>query len=122
MTSRRRSRMGGAFSFDHQGEQQMLLHTALIICQEPKTDDQLKEIMSSHPWLIHGFRNVTQPWDRPDYWRQHGSIPDSIYAEGGLGMSRGNWLDRSFEEPNPIFLRSLPDDPINDPTWRAVRK
>lgn len=104
----------------------MLLHTALIICREAKTDDQLKEIMSSQPWaphMIHGFRNATRPWDDADQWRQQCSysVPDSVYGEGGLGMSSHDktWLDSWFDEPTPIFLTKLPDDPINHPRWRV---
>jgi len=97
----------------------MLLQTALIICREAKTDDQLKEIMSGHPFPVHGFRNVTRPWDSPDQWRQQGSLPDSIYVEGGPGMRHENWLDRSLDAPTPFFLRTPPDDPINHPKWKA---
>jgi hypothetical protein len=105
----------------------MLLHTALVICREAKTDDQLKEIMSSQPWapqMIHGFRNVTRPWDDLNEWRQQCSysLPDSIYVEGGLGMSGDKtWLDCWFDEPTPIFLSRPSEDPINDPKWKALK-
>jgi hypothetical protein len=104
----------------------MLLNTALIICREKKTDDQLREIMTTQPWAgtIHGFYNATTRGDHLDEWQYQccfGHLPDSVYVEGGVGMARINWLDRSFDQPTPILLCGpLPDDPIKD--WAAQRK
>jgi hypothetical protein len=105
----------------------MFLHTALIICREAQTEDQLKEIMATQPWAgacIHGFRNVTSHWEDLDQWRQrcsYGSecLPDSIYIDGGFGPTHCTWLDCWFHDPDPLWLPKLPYSPVSDSQWET---
>jgi hypothetical protein len=76
-------------------ETNVLLRISRIICREAKTDDQLKEIMKSHPSapnLIHGFYHSTDVDDTPNEWRSTfpdncWGHPDGLYLEGGVRLS-----------------------------------
>jgi len=81
----------------------MFLKTALILCEEPKTDAELKTIMATHPWapaLIHGFRRVRcVTWGDDHYRISLYSPPDSIYLDIGCGITGEKWIAESFHKP-----------------------
>jgi hypothetical protein len=89
----------------------MLLHNAFIFCETPKTEDELREIMKSHPWaghgpetsMIHGFYLSPNYDDGPGAWKHSWySAPDSIYVDVGFAYSDSKWIDcwRCFPSPN----------------------
>jgi hypothetical protein len=80
----------------------MFLKTALILCEGPKTDAELKAIMATHPWapaLIHGFRSVHRVAWEDEYYVSRHSPPGSIYLDVGYSFVGEKWLVKNFHEP-----------------------
>ncbi|MGY8682459.1 hypothetical protein Q2941_32485 [Bradyrhizobium sp. UFLA05-153] len=92
----------------------MQIKKALILSKDPKTDDELKAIMATHPapW-VHGFYKSTL---HDKWWEAclHTSASgiDAIWIEEGFTFDHGDkWLVESFHVPD-LFCRPLSADPF----------
>jgi hypothetical protein len=94
----------------------MFVRTAFILCKAPKTDDELKAIMATHPWgpaLIHGFYKVLDEKWKPD-WGFWWGKPDAIWCNDGFNHfgSDNTWIVENFDVPH-LYERPPSDDPFS---------
>jgi hypothetical protein len=95
----------------------MFIKTALILCEDRKTDDELKTIMATHPWapaLMHGFyKSFGGTWE--EYADRGGGDPDAIWCGGGITAYNRDrddkWIVESFDTPH-LLCRPLSTDPL----------
>ncbi|UGA45664.1 hypothetical protein HU230_0006390 [Bradyrhizobium quebecense] len=84
----------------------MNIKKALICTETPKTDNELRAIVATHPWaplMTHGFYRKnpeSETWeDRESY--SYGDSYGAIYVDAGIAYKLGSWLVESYHAPHP---------------------
>ncbi|QIG93488.1 hypothetical protein [Bradyrhizobium sp. 6(2017)] len=108
----------------------MKMKRALICTKTPKTDDELKTIMASHPWapgMIHGFYKLKDCCGTWNELATFGMTYDAIWIDAGYAYNLGHWVVESYHAPEPNQPCSRPspgelfdEDPRRKAWWKAT--